>query len=209
MRTSRLSCIAEIKKMASENITSKASPEEKAQRIAALETMRRIFSSMSEKAFQVHLEGYDEDHCTPTNFIKAFTTLVILVFAIPAFSQLKLTVPAPAEIIQVFQNAECGCFQHDTLTIQKFPASYRSTLVNLVYETMDVIPFEIFYAQKRGGQLYFISRGVCRGISTLVPICQPGWYFVRFYDEAKPALIEINAETTTLFVQEWGKCTLH
>ena len=209
MRTSRLSCIAEIKKMASENVTRKASPEEKAQRIAALETMRRIFSSMSEKAFQVHLEGYDEDHNTPTKFLKALFTVILLVSSIPAFSQLKLTRPVPAEIIRVFQYAECGCSQRDTLTVQKFPASYRSTLVNLIYEPMAVIPFEIFYAEKRGGQIYFISRGICRGISTLIPIRQPGWYFVRFYDEQKPALIEINAETTTFFIQEWGKCTLH
>ncbi|HFA48067.1 MAG TPA: hypothetical protein ENJ95_03505 [Bacteroidetes bacterium] len=143
--------------------------------------------------------------------IHAALAMLFLIFNITAAdAQLKLTRPVGEETIKLFANARCNCSATDTVTVSKdFPVSYRSYFVNDIYEHMQTVPFRIYYASGTGQQLYYISKGFCRNISTLVPLPQPGFYFVRFYDEAKPALIEIDARQKTIYVKAWGNCVLH
>ena len=143
-------------------------------------------------------------------YASAVTSVLILLFSIAGFSQVNLKQnPVPDDVVKVFINARCACSATDTATVAGFPAMYRSFFVNAVYDQGEIIPFQIYYAEKQGSQLYWISKGMCRNISTSVPLPQPGFYFVRFFDEAKPALIEIDARKPKLLVRAFGKCELH
>jgi hypothetical protein len=212
MRSSRLYCLSLIKTLMAENTHCQATPEAKAIRAAALETMRRIFASMSEKAFKVHLEGYDEDHLTPHKFIKTiFIAAILLVSIQTAQTQINYLNPINAATVRAFDGASCDCFARDTATISKFPAFHRSKFVSSAFNNagMGFIPFEIYFAHERGGQLYLLNRGACRNVSTTIPLPEPGWYFVRFFSDAQPALIEINAcRKEEIVINSYGKCKL-
>lgn len=143
-------------------------------------------------------------------FLRTLGAVLLLLLPCSGFTQVNLkSTPVPSDVVTVFINARCACSATDTATVTSFPAMYRSHFVNAIYDQGEVIPFEIYYAEKQGGQLYWISRGLCRNISTSVPLPQPGFYFVRFFHTAKPALIEIDARQPTLFIRAFGKCELH
>ncbi len=145
---------------------------------------------------------------------KRLTCLALAFFLLPlmAFTQTKESLkskPVSDGVVKVFLNARCACSATDTARIAAYPALYRNNFVNAIYDPGETIPFRVYFAEKQGGQLYFISKGVCRNISTSIKIPEPGYYFVRFFHEAKPALIEVDARKTTLYVRAFGKCELH
>ncbi len=147
-------------------------------------------------------------------YLLAFT---LISMSQPLGAQPNLTTsPVSDQLVKAFLNARCSCSALDTAELRPnakgnlHPNSYRSHFVNSIYTEVDgSIPFQVYYAEKQGGQLYLINKGYCRNISTLVPIPQPGWYFVRYFHDAKPALIEVDATTPTLKVRSFGKCELH
>lgn len=137
------------------------------------------------------------------------TLALILLFSVQCFAQ-NFTKTIPPEVINVFQNARCACSAAATATVATFPASYRSHFVNSVYtETDGFIPFQMYYSPDVGQQLNFHAKGFCRHISLLIPMPRPGFYFVRFFHQGKPALIEIDARKPTIYVKAFGKCEIH
>ncbi len=147
-------------------------------------------------------------------YLLAFT---LISMAKPLVAQPNLTAnPVSHDLVRVFINARCHCSAIDTLHLapnakgDPFPNAYRSLFVNAIYTEADGrIPFQVYYAEKQGAQLYLIQKGWCRHYSTLVPLPQPGWYFVRYFHGAKPALLEIDATAPRIIVRSFGKCELH
>ena len=136
---------------------------------------------------------------------------------VPIFAQANLkSSPVSDQVIRVFLNARCSCSDLDTLQLRPnakgglYPNLYRSSFVNSIYTDADgTVPFQVYYAEKQGGQLYLVQKGWCRNISTSIPLPAPGWYFVRYFHEGKPALVEVDATTPILKVRSFGKCELH
>ena len=158
-------------------------------------------SQLSESAFKEVYRKY---------YASAVTAILILLFSIAGFSQVNLKQnPVPDDVVKVFINARCDCSATDTATVASFPAMYRSFFVNSIYNDGEYIPFQVYYAENIQSQLYLISKGACRNLNTTIPLPAPGFYFVRFYHAAKPALIEIDARQTELKIRAFGKCELH
>ncbi|MCF8245522.1 MAG: hypothetical protein K9J37_13610 [Saprospiraceae bacterium] len=188
---------------------------------AALQTMRRIFKSMSDRAYLTHLEGYDEDHSLPR--LLRVSSSVLLLFFCSAMGAQPLPAPpgfynnpVPYNTVSAFHNARCHFTDTDTFTISLgnnssyFPTSYRTDLPSKIFTAADrAVPFGIYYQESTTSQLYLIAKGYCRNISTLVPLPRPGWYFVRYFHQAKPALVVINARHQTLKITINGACEIH
>lgn len=123
--------------------------------------------------------------------------------------------PVPWGTVDLFQNTRCALVSSDTLLLQSqgpkpYPTSFRTDLPSKLFTPEDgTIPFEIYYAASRDSQLYLIQHGFCRNFTTLVPIPRPGWYFVRYYHQGKPALVQINALEPRITVKCNGLCEIH
>ena len=124
--------------------------------------------------------------------------------------------PVGDEVVNEFVNARCACSLLDTVQLphnrhgDPFPNAFVSDFTSTAFTIEDcAIPFEIYYAESPGGQLYRVGKGVCRAFHITVPLPAPGLYFVRFYSMAKPALIEVDARTSVLLVRAFGRCEIH
>jgi len=140
--------------------------------------------------------------------------LLLLLFSLsgPAcFAQLDLTKLQPVDqhIIRCFVNARCATYGDSTFTVEKFPSFFRTQFISKFYDLKEVIPFRIYYAEDIGKPVYHILNGSCRGFSITCPLPQPGFYFVRFFHAAKPALVEIDARKPTIHVKMYGACEIH
>jgi hypothetical protein len=138
-------------------------------------------------------------------------TLLFLCLATAAFGQLDLTKlqPVDQQLIRCFVNARCATHGDSTFAVEGFPSFFRTQFISKFYDFGEVIPFRIYYAEDVGQPLYFIQHGRCRGFSITCPLPQRGFYFVRFFNEAKPALVEIDARELTVKVKMYGACEIH
>jgi hypothetical protein len=190
-------------------------PEKMQDYVDALETAVRCFAAMSEQTFRLHLELADEDD-KPSRYVTRhaarFAAILILLFALPQFAaaQLDLTKAktVPVQVLADFQNAPCNCHATDTFTVAAFPTSYRSDFVASAFEPGDVVAFEIYYAHDTGDFLYLVGTGRCRNYSNLIPLPQPGFFFIRYFHAERPALIEIDARCERVTLKAFGKCKL-
>lgn len=144
-----------------------------------------------------------------------FLLVALLATTSAAQPNLKST-PVGDEVVNEFVNARCACSQLDTARLshnrqgEPFPNAYVSDFPNTAFTIEDgAVPFEIYYAEVPGGQLYRVGKGACRAFHITVPLPAPGFYFVRFYSMAKPALIEVDARTPRLLVRAFGRCEIH
>lgn len=219
MKSTRKQCLRTLQRLA-HAVTRKAANSESEEWLEIkrdIETMRRIFVSMADEVFQTQLKFYDEEYGSVSMLQRKPPPLALLLFtficgmaaAVTAQPNLR-TNPVSSQLVTDFMNARCGFTYSDSTKIDKFPASYRTDLVAKIYTPSDgAIPYEIYYAESTASQLYLIARGLCRNISTLVPIPCPGWYFVRYWNQAKPALVQINARNRTLKITAKGPCEIH
>lgn len=138
-------------------------------------------------------------------------TLFSLCLSVATFGQLDLTKlqPVDQQVIRCFVNARCATHGDSTFTVKQFPSFFRTQFISKFYDFGEVIPFRIYYAEDLGQPLYFIQHGCCRGFSITCPLPQPGFYFVRLFHEAKPALVEIDARKPTVHVKMYGACEIH
>ena len=138
-------------------------------------------------------------------------TLFCLCLAFAASAQLDLgkLQPVDQQVVRCFVNARCATHGDSTFNVGKFPSFFRTQFISKFYSFNEVIPFRIYYAEDVGQPLYYIQHGCCRGFSITCPLPQPGFYFVRFFNEAKPALVEIDARTLTVKVKMYGACEIH
>lgn len=180
----------------------------------ALETACEVFAAMSDTTFKLHLE-LSEEQQTPRRTIRHHAArfaaiLILLMSAIPGFAQLDLTNAklVPVSVVADFLNVPCHCAATDTFTVAAFPTSYRSDFVASAFEPGDSPRFEIYYAHDQGDFLYLIGTGACRNYSNLIPLPQAGYYFVRYFHEQRPALIEVDARCERITLKAYGKCRL-
>lgn len=138
--------------------------------------------------------------------------ILLLILSGPAcFAQLDLTKlqRVDEQVIRCFINARCATHGDSTFTVKRFPAFFRTQFISKFYDLKEVIPFHIYYARDIGEPLYYIQHGSCRGFSITCPLPHPGFYFVRFFHAAKPALVEIDARKPTVHVKMYGACEIH
>jgi hypothetical protein len=143
--------------------------------------------------------------------MKSSLTLFSLCLAFAASAQLdlgKLETVDP-HVVRCFVNARCATHGDSTFTVEQFPSFFRTKFISKFYDFGETIPFRIYYAEDVGKPLYYIQHGFCRGFSISCPLPQPGFYFVRFFNEAKPALVEIDARKPTVKVKMYGACEIH
>lgn len=138
-------------------------------------------------------------------------TLILLCLSTAAFGQLDLSKLEPVDqhVVRCFVNARCATYGDSSFTVEQFPSFFRTQFISKFYSFGETIPFRIYYAEDVGKPLYFIQHGFCRGFSISCPLPQPGFYFVRFFNEAKPALVEIDAREPTVKVKMYGACEIH
>ncbi|MCU0345852.1 MAG: hypothetical protein MUC59_02835 [Saprospiraceae bacterium] len=138
-------------------------------------------------------------------------TLILLCLSTAAFGQLDLSKLQSVDqhVVRCFVNARCATHGDSTFTVEKFPSFFRTQFISKFYSFNEFIPFRIYYAEDVGKPLYYIQHGCCRGFSITCPLPQSGFYFVRFFHEAKPALVEIDARTPTVKVKMYGACEIH
>ncbi len=145
-------------------------------------------------------------HASKIKFI-----LVLLCLSTVTFGQLDLSKfqSVDQQLIRCFVNARCTTHGDSTFTVERFPSLFRTQFISKFYGAGEVIPFRIYYAEDIGKPLYYIQNGYCRGFSISCPLPQPGFYFVRFFNEAKPALVEVDARKPTIKVKIYGACEIH
>jgi hypothetical protein len=185
----------------------------------AIDTACTVIAAMSDQTFNLHIELADESEA-PLRFgrrsaARFAAAVLILLFALPQFAaaQLDLTKAktVPVSVISDFQNAPCTCAATDTFTVAAFPTSHRSLFVASAFDLLlptESIRFEIYYAHDTGDFLYLVGTGRCRNYSNLIPLPQPGFYFVRYFHHQHPALIEIDARCEQVTLKAFGKCKL-
>ncbi len=139
------------------------------------------------------------------------TAAVMLLFCVAGSGQVSREVCADENNLKEMLNVPCQCSQRDTAFITKYPGSYRSYFVATAFDftDRDFIQFEVYFSEGIGKPLYLYYKGACRNFSNLVPLPEPGFYFIRFFHPTSPALVEIEARPDgNIYVRGFGKCSL-
>jgi hypothetical protein len=232
MRNSRKQCLKAIETCFSviNPLAVKSKDEKYLEAVAALDTMRRMLKSMSDKAFQVHVEAYDEDNSVPA-FLKkrkpayvnrpplALLAIMLAIgFAALASAQeaqAAAVISVPRSTIECFENARCQTVGMQSVKLKPneqgllFPNSIRTEFPASVYTATDgTIPFHVYRSDTYDGAITALVTGQCRNVSTLIPLPSPGFYWVRYF-HPKAALLEIEVDSTGAIVRFMASCELH
>ena len=109
-----------------------------------------------------------------------------------------------------FHNARCFDLADSVFTVARFPFLYRNSDIRKIFALEAWQNFSVFFAEDRLSPLYEIRKGKCRGFSVSFTANHRGVYWIRFWNTAKPTLIEIDAtDLPNIRVQNYLGCTLH
>jgi hypothetical protein len=219
MKSTRTQCLRTLQKIA-HVVARKAANSELEEWLEIkrdIETMRRIFVSMPDEVFQTQLKFYDEVYGSISMLRRKSPPIgilvAILIAGIAAFTTAQPNLrahPVSNQLVTDFTNARCSFSSSESTKIDKFPAAYRTEVVASIYTEADgILPFQIYYFDSSLEQLFLVQNGRCRNISTLIPIPIPGTYFVRYFHDARPLLLRLDANTNDVKLDAWGLCELH
>ena len=127
-------------------------------------------------------------------------------------------------LIQQFQGSRCL----DTLSWEEAeptPTWLRIPLKGY-YEPLSSYPFITFYQPPstqadqlvanagsaslvEGQPLYFLNKGICRGIHVSIPLEWPGSYYITILDQEQPSLIRVQTDLVHTSIQFLHACPLH
>lgn len=162
-----------------------------------LDTLRRLVSGMSERAYRVHIEDSEKQG----SFFRKLTTTVslFLLFSITAVGQAGYDVSKLEKVdpyfVTSFVFADCQNYFDTVYALEALPVMIRSRAIGEVYEFDEFIPYKVYWTPWRKAldfsDTYHISSGRCRGFSFGLPAKCPGIYTTVFEHGEKPCVMQI------------------